>query len=79
MPRCDLILGLGGGCAVFPANDPLLGGMADEDFALEGPFVILEAGTAAALGQAELVDRLVPLAAEQDGDLAEPIGELGGA
>jgi hypothetical protein len=50
--------------------------MADMDFALELTLVVLEAGTTTALGQAELVDRFVPLAAEQDGDFAEIVGEL---
>ena len=78
MPWDDLITALGGGLAVFPADDPFLGGVADVDFALELPFRVLEAGAVAALGQAELVDRLLALAAEQDGDLAEIVGELRG-
>lgn len=53
--------------------------MADVNLALELVRVVLEAGTATALGQAELVDRLLALAAEEDGDLAEPVGELGRA
>jgi hypothetical protein len=53
--------------------------MADVDFALELLFVVLEACTVSALGQAELVDGLLALASEEDGDLAEPVGELGGA
>ena len=79
MPVGDSIPCLGWGCAVFPPDDPLLGGMADMDFALELPLVVLEAGPATALSQAELVDRFVPLAAEEDGDLAEVVRELGGS
>ena len=70
---------LGGGLAVFPADDPLLGGMADVNLALELVLMVLQAGTATALGQAELVDGLLALASEEDGDLAEPVGELRGA
>ena len=69
---------LGGGLAVFPSDDPLLGGVANVNLALKRPFGVLEAGTATALGQAELVDRLLALASEEDGDLAEPVGELRG-
>jgi len=77
MSRSDLILRLDGGLAVFPADDPLLGGVADVNLTLELVRVVLEAGTATALGQTELVDRLLALASEEDGDLSEPVGELG--
>ena len=53
--------------------------MADVNLALELVGVVLETGTATALGQAELVDRFLALSSEEDGDLAEPVGELGGA
>ena len=79
MPWGDLNPTLGWGLAVFPADDPLLGGVADVNLALELPFGVSEACTTTALGQAELVDRLVALATEEDGDLAEVVGELGGA
>ena len=61
---------------VFPADDPFLGGMADVNLALELVLMVLETGTATALGKAELVDRLFALASEEDGYLAEPVGEL---
>ena len=79
MPWGDLNPTLGGGLAVFPADDPLLGGVADVNLALKLPFGVSEAGTATALGKAELVDWLVALASEQDGYLAEVVRELGGA
>ena len=69
---------LGGGLAVFPSDDTLLGGVANVNLTLERPFGVLKTGTATALGQAELVDGLLALAAEEDGDLAEPVGELRG-
>jgi hypothetical protein len=70
---------LGGGLAVFPSDDPLLGGVADVNLGLKLSLGVLEVGTTPALGQAELVDRLLALAAEEDGDLAEVVSELGGA
>ena len=79
MPWGDLNPTLGGGLAVFPADDPLLGGVADVNLALKLVRVVLEASPTSALGQAELVDRLIALASEEDGDLAEVVCELGGA
>ena len=70
---------LGGGRTVVPSDDPLLGGVANANLALELVLVVLETCPAPALGQAELVDRLLALAAEQDRDLSEVIGELGRA
>jgi hypothetical protein len=70
---------LGGGLAVFPADDPLLGGVADVNLRLKLIGGVLQAGTATALGQAELVDGLLALAAEEHGHLAEVVSELGGA
>jgi hypothetical protein len=70
---------LGGGVGILPSDDPLLRGVANINLWLKMAITVLETGTAAALGQAELVDRLLALASEEDGDLAEPVGELGGA
>ena len=53
--------------------------MANVNLGLELPGVVLQVGTATALGQAELVDGLLALAAEEDGHLAEVVSELGGA
>ena len=53
--------------------------MADVNLALKLVLVVFETGTATALGEAKLVDGLLALASEEDGDLAEPVGELGGA
>ena len=79
MPWGRLGSTLGGGLAVFPADDPLLSGMADVNLGLKLPGVVLQVGTATALSQAELVDRLFALASEEDGDLAEVVSELRGA
>jgi len=70
---------LGGGLTVFPADDPLLGGVADVNLGLKLIGGVLQAGTATALGQAELIDGLFTLAAEEHGDLAEVVSELGRA
>jgi hypothetical protein len=52
--------------------------MADVNLRLKLPGVVLQVGTATALSQAELVDGILALAAEEDGDLAEVVCELGG-
>ena len=67
---------LGGGLTVFPADDPLLGGMANVNLGLKLIGRVLEPGTATALSQAELVDGLLALAAYQNRTLSEIIREF---
>jgi hypothetical protein len=70
---------LGWGLTVFPADDPLLGGVANVNLGLKLIGGVLEPSTATALSQSKLVDGLLALASEEHGDLAEVVSELGGA
>jgi hypothetical protein len=64
---------------VLPSDHPLLAGMADGDLVGKLVSVVLQAGTATALGQGKLEDGFVPLAALEAPDFAGPVGQLAGA